>query len=171
MIDLSKLEELKNKENYDVQEDLDFLKEIGIDLVCYDENILVEYLEKRKKTLSGNALDKFNKEIDSMLERVRSNEEGVDNREFMNFSQALESLKKGKKIFREIWSFFPDYLFIVNFDVEILDKNISWIGQCRPSNKGIVSISPKLYEPWIPTSDDLFAEDWQVFIDLIRLSP
>ena len=74
----------------------------------------------------------------------------------MNFSEALEALKKGSKVYRDGWNGkglfvkaqFPDenskmgnpYLYI---DAKALG------GECNP---------------WVPSQTDLFAEDWHRLI-------
>lgn len=75
----------------------------------------------------------------------------------MNFSDALESLKKGSRLFRDGWN--GKGLFV---QAQFPDEN---------SKMG----NPYLYidatalggerNPWVPSQTDLFAEDWHRIIN------
>lgn len=80
----------------------------------------------------------------------------------MNFSQALESLKEGQKLYREGWN--GKGLFI---QAQYPDSNSKmtqpYIYMTCPLGSTKHYITDKIERiPWIPCQGDLFAEDWYV---------
>lgn len=93
-----------------------------------------------------------------------------------NFSQALEWAKEGKKICREGWDHKDCFIYMVagsNFTVNRAPLNtiypegtpISYRPHLDARNAdGGISV-------WAPSQNDLFAEDWQIHVDLSELFP
>lgn len=92
--------------------------------------------------------------------------------EYLNFGQAIEALKLGKKVARAGWNGKGMWLDLINGkEVQIhnhgfgpkneLDHGwrervpefISWIGMKTADNK---------FVPWLASQTDLLAEDWSV---------
>jgi hypothetical protein len=70
----------------------------------------------------------------------------------LNFGQALEALKEGKRVCRSGWNGKGMYLELQRPDAH------SKMGHPYPYMKGV---DDKLF-PWNPNALDLMAEDWQI---------
>jgi hypothetical protein len=81
----------------------------------------------------------------------------------MNFGEALEALKKGKRVSREGWNGKGMFLLYVPSEKwGIIDKIglgipkgnlLSWIGMKTADGK---------FVPWLASQTDMLAEDWEV---------
>ena len=72
----------------------------------------------------------------------------------MNFGQALEELKNGRKIARQGWNGKGMWL-----NLQIVDKN-SKMGHNYIYMKG----ADDKFFPWNPNNLDMFAEDWDLIL-------
>ena len=96
----------------------------------------------------------------------------------MNFGQAIEALKQGKAIQREGWN--NKSLFVVKQVPAIIKANIIPNMQSLPQSAKNILMSrevPKIKytnqmliinpdgraDSWIPSSSDVFAEDWCIY--------
>ena len=73
----------------------------------------------------------------------------------MNFGQAVEELKNGKKVCRGS-SNWKDFYLELRTETSISSSSHICIDTKRP-NKYLQS-----FVPWIPTPADMLAEDWEV---------
>jgi len=85
----------------------------------------------------------------------------------MNFSDALEALKKGNKLYRKSWHIFASFIYLVNgseFEVnrEPLNKILS------PGTKVKYHPHIDIHFPdgscgvFVPTTADILADDWDI---------
>lgn len=96
----------------------------------------------------------------------------------MNFGQAIEALKQGKAIQREGWN--NKSLFVVKQVPAIIKANIIPNMQSLPQSAKNILMSREVPEikytnqmliinpddradSWIPSSSDVFAEDWCIY--------
>ena len=82
----------------------------------------------------------------------------------MTFGEALENLKKGKKISREGWNGKNQYLGIasnisfVDFNGEVINATHETMG-----NKAIVFYGTSgIQVGWLASQSDILSEDWKV---------
>ena len=82
----------------------------------------------------------------------------------LNFGEALEQLKKGKKISREGWNGKEQYLGLatnisfLNLNREVVNANHETMG-----NKAIVFYGTSgIQVGWLASQSDLLSEDWRV---------
>lgn len=78
----------------------------------------------------------------------------------MNFGQALEKLKEGKKVARSGWNGKGMWLTLVNSQNYTVDavrsgshSVLPWIGMKTADN---------CFVPWLASQTDMLAEDWEV---------
>ena len=83
----------------------------------------------------------------------------------LNFGEAIEALKKGRKVCRKGWNGKGMYLRLVHNDKYSLDVEsfedlkilsielISWVGMKTADNK---------FVPWLASQTDILAEDWEI---------
>lgn len=102
----------------------------------------------------------------------------------MNFSQALESLKLGSKIFREGWNGKNMYLTLVQgypvnghlnsdfVDAKVEGKTQGLSGQMLShivmkitGDSQYWGIGYSDYVPWVASHTDILAEDWLILLD------
>lgn len=95
----------------------------------------------------------------------------------MNFGEALQALKEEKKLQREGWNgkcqfivmmpalFLPPYN-TADTARKVNDRTAKWIGEDQPLDcQPYIALynAQKKWQPgWVPSTGDLFAEDWQV---------
>ena len=96
----------------------------------------------------------------------------------MNFGQAIEALKEGKAIQREGWN--NKGLFVVKQVPAVIKANIIPNMQSLPQSAKNILISREVPEikytnqmliinpdgrtdSWVPSSSDVFAEDWCIY--------
>lgn len=91
----------------------------------------------------------------------------------MNFGEALEELKKGKKVCREGWNGKGMFIFLTQgseVKTEVLRHNIIK-DYFMSKDEGTVNILPhidmksaddKIVIGWLASQADLLAEDWQI---------
>ena len=96
----------------------------------------------------------------------------------MNFGQAIEALKKGKAIQREDWN--GKGLFVVKQVPAVIGANIIPNMRALPQSAKNILMSREVPEikytnqmliinpdgradSWIPSSSDVFAEDWCIY--------
>ena len=86
-------------------------------------------------------------------------------RRYMNFGEALELLKQGKKIARSGWNGKGMYLIYfspVAHNLETLLVYDSEIGTEKPLLPFILmKTADDMYVPWLASQTDILAEDWQ----------
>jgi hypothetical protein len=95
----------------------------------------------------------------------------------MNFSDALVALKDGKPIQREGWNGKGQFvvmmpaLYLPPYNTQgterkVNDRTAKWIGEDNPLDcQPYIAIynAQKKWQPgWIPSTGDLFADDWQI---------
>jgi hypothetical protein len=74
----------------------------------------------------------------------------------MNFGEALENLKNGKKITREGWNGKGMYVFMA--ELRINELSLKFL-----DNKGLIIKTPTgKFNNWVPSITDLLAEDWAI---------
>lgn len=75
-----------------------------------------------------------------------------------NFSEALEAVKAGKKILRSGWNGENQFIITVRAGNAMYTKNdLSYLMQdCL----GLKNVHGYMQPGWIPSQDDLFANDW-----------
>lgn len=72
----------------------------------------------------------------------------------MNFGQAIEELKNGKRVSRKGWGGKNVFLFYVDRPGSYWGcAGLNWIGMKTSDNKVI---------PWIASQSDTLAEDWMI---------
>lgn len=82
----------------------------------------------------------------------------------MTFGEALENLKKGKKISREGWNGKNQYLGIAS-NISFVDFNGEVINAAHETmgNKAIVFYGTSgIQVGWLASQSDLLSEDWKV---------
>jgi hypothetical protein len=98
----------------------------------------------------------------------------------MNFGQAIEKLKSGKKVAREGWNGKGQYVVLLNpyavhpedaeaDDISKLETNPYFrMADNNPYAEGtftpffILKIAQNKVFPWLPSTGDLLADDWQI---------
>lgn len=84
----------------------------------------------------------------------------------MNFSQALEKIKAGSMVTRLSWGGDSDYCFLVNEEEFIIVEDFPLLMLLEHGST--VTYKPRIDRhysdgsvgAWVPTIDDLMAEDW-----------
>jgi hypothetical protein len=82
----------------------------------------------------------------------------------LNFGQAVEALKQGKKVARKGWNGKGMFLFLIKYpkqlNVEIFTPKhegtyelLPWIGMKTADNK---------FVPWLASQTDILSEDWEI---------
>lgn len=89
----------------------------------------------------------------------------------LTFSEALEHAKKGLKVYRDGWNGKGQFLSFVPGALVPADKIWSKHGRAHAeASGGLVWVAPsltlknaqgQLVMGWVPSTGDLFAEDWQ----------
>lgn len=95
----------------------------------------------------------------------------------MNFGQAIEALKKEKKVSRSSWNgkgmfivMMPE-LYLPPFNTQdtmrkVNDRTAKWIGEDQPLDcQPYIAMftAQKKWQPgWLASQSDLFAEDWEI---------
>ena len=78
----------------------------------------------------------------------------------MNFQEALTLMQEGKYVTRECWKDNTRYTFIYpevdNINLQYMVGNLYRNEQCS------VGSYTHMSSRWLPTQDDLFAEDWKI---------
>lgn len=83
----------------------------------------------------------------------------------MNFGQALERLKQGKKVAREGWNGKGMWIVMLrgsNHKVTHGDYQVNTIifdGECLPWIG--IKTADNCFLPWVASQSDMLAEDWQ----------
>lgn len=95
----------------------------------------------------------------------------------MNFSKALELLKKEKPMRRKGWNAGGQFvvvmpgLFLPPYNTQdtnrkVNDRTAKWIGEDTPLDSqpyfALFNAQKKWQPGWVPSTGDLFAEDWEV---------
>lgn len=95
----------------------------------------------------------------------------------MNFSQALELLKQEKKLTRKNWNAPGQFvvmmpaLYLPPYNTQdtnrkVNDRTAKWIGEDTPLYSqpyfALFNAQGKWQPGWVPSTGDLFAEDWEV---------
>lgn len=92
----------------------------------------------------------------------------------MNFSQALEELKKGKKVCRQGWNSKGVFLYLVEGTIIDFDKlrgncakyvtkdSTQLDAACINSHIDMRIANGSIVIGWVPSQTDLLAEDWEV---------
>ena len=80
----------------------------------------------------------------------------------MDFGQAIEALKEGKKVTREGWN--GKGLFVMKQTVqESAKKVLVSRGTTLKYENQMLIIKPNgTADSWVPSSSDVFAEDWTI---------
>lgn len=80
----------------------------------------------------------------------------------MNFGQAIEALKEGKLVTREGWN--GNGLFVMKQTVqESAKKVLVSRGTTLKYENQMLIIKPNgTADSWVPSSSDVFAEDWTI---------
>lgn len=74
----------------------------------------------------------------------------------MNFGQAIEALKKGKKVAREGWNGKGMWLRLIipeKSDIDMGLENLPYIEMKTADNKLV---------PWLASQTDMLSEDWTI---------
>lgn len=83
----------------------------------------------------------------------------------MNFGQAIENLKAGKRVAREGWNGKGMYIYYVpaNFYKALTDSAKKEFGDMVPYNPyfAIKNVN-NIVSTWVPSINDCLAEDWQI---------
>lgn len=74
----------------------------------------------------------------------------------MNFGQAIEGLKEGKKVARKGWNGKGMYLTLIPAG------NAMWQGYPMQDCIGMKTADHKMQPGWLASQTDMLAEDWEV---------
>jgi Protein of unknown function (DUF2829) len=87
----------------------------------------------------------------------------MNSNDVLVFTEALNELKKGKKVSR--WEWGEIYLILVN--EEDWKTTEGWLAKHgligKKHEKFIMCCDRYIMQPWAPKNTDLFAEDWYIF--------
>jgi len=98
-----------------------------------------------------NLIDKYTKERSSKMENL-------------NFSDALEKLKKENHLCRKSWNEDKVFIFLVKkHDLPLKDKNVTNFTRGKTLPFIVMNTSEGKLVPWTPGQTDLLANDWKVF--------
>ena len=91
----------------------------------------------------------------------------------MNFGDALEALKEGKKVFRSGWNGKGMFLFVLEgasiLKTKLYDAKLKKIAEtfdgdtleCLPTIR-MKTADNKILTGWLASQSDMFAEDWEI---------
>lgn len=124
----------------------------------------------------------FLKDLKSMIEEENKEKESEKSIEYLNFGQAIEALKEGKKVAREGWNGKGMFIYLNKGSIDGYEfdklRGKEWpmlIGKvdCNLFEKGdkgtdtrmpnfYISNVDKSYSTWVPSINDCLAEDWLI---------
>lgn len=81
----------------------------------------------------------------------------------MNFGQALEQMKQGKKVFRNGWNGKKMFLFIVKPILPNPSSNtVGTLGMFINDSICMKTAQDEIVVGWLASQTDMLAEDWEV---------
>lgn len=79
----------------------------------------------------------------------------------MNFSQALDLIKQGRKAWRTGWNGRDMYIRLVNADLSMSIRLVEEIDmECLPFI--VMRTADKKIVPWLASQTDILGEDWEI---------